>query len=425
MADDARLEDLIRVESNAAVRTGALVGLVIAGVTFGFGAALALVRGELSMRPVFPFLIALFAAAAFFFARRGQLRGTIAWAIFIVGALMPSAYLLVCELVMPFGAATFLFAPVVWSYLIMTPLSAFAMNARLTRTVGVISAVGYLFDYLLARNHLAQLPLLDSFLQEDLTSPVIHILRAVLIFFAGILAAALCTTSRRLLDRVRNEEREKASISRLFGEYVSPEVKDKLLEQISGVKGERCTVAVLFSDLRGFTTFSEGKEPVQVVEQLNQYFDRMVSAITRHGGTVDKFIGDAVMATFGGLIKVDNPAASALAACMEMRAELATLNKEWASQGIPALDNGIGVHFGEVLQGPIGSATRKEFTVIGDVVNTASRLESATKELGHPVVFSAAAAEALPEHQRTALKPLGEVALKGKKEPVKVFGAAA
>jgi class 3 adenylate cyclase len=162
-----------------------------------------------------------------------------------------------------------------------------------------------------------------------------------------------------------------------------------------------------------------------VVERLNQYFDRMVSAITKHGGTVDKFIGDAVMATFGGLIVVDNPSEAALAAAMEMRTALAALNQEWALAGIPALDNGIGVHFGQVLQGPIGSQTRKEFTVIGDVVNIASRLESATKELGHPVVFSAAAVEALPEAKRAALKPLGEVALKGRKEPVRVYGTAA
>ncbi len=189
--------------------------------------------------------------------------------------------------------------------------------------------------------------------------------------------------------------------------------------ELTNLRGERRRVAVLFSDLRGFTSFSEGKEPAVVVDRLNQYFDRMVDAISRNGGTVDKFIGDAVMATFGGLIPVDNPAVAALNASLAMRAELKTLNEEWGKQGLSPLDNGIGVHFGDVLQGPIGSSTRKEFTVIGDVVNTASRLESVTKELGCPVVFSAVAREHLPEAQRATLTPLGDIKLKGKAEAVK------
>ena len=188
--------------------------------------------------------------------------------------------------------------------------------------------------------------------------------------------------------------------------------------------GELKVVAVLFSDLRGFTTFSEKAQPSEVVIRLNEYFDAMVRAVTSNGGTVDKFIGDAVMAVFGGLIPLENPAQSALAAARAMRSELVTLNLAWAAKGLAALDNGVGVHFGEVLQGPIGAVERKEFTVIGDVVNTASRLESATKELGSPIVVSEALAAQLPTEQRGALRALGGVKLKGKEVEVQVFGAS-
>ena len=189
------------------------------------------------------------------------------------------------------------------------------------------------------------------------------------------------------------------------------------------IVGERKTVAVLFSDLRGFTTFSENAQPSEVVTRLNQYFDRMVFAVTSNGGTVDKFIGDAVMAVFGGLIPLKNPAESALDAALAMRAELVKLNLEWGTHGLAPLDNGIGIHFGDVLQGPIGSTERKEFTVIGDVVNTASRLESATKEMHSSVLVSEALASALPEERRSHLTALGGVKLKGKEVLVNVFGA--
>jgi class 3 adenylate cyclase len=220
---------------------------------------------------------------------------------------------------------------------------------------------------------------------------------------------------------VRDEEGQRQQLNRLFGQYVSDDVRDKVVREGGLTTGERHVVAVLFSDLRGFTTWSEKTAPAEVVHRLNQYFDRMVAAIDANGGTVDKFIGDAVMAVFGGVRDLERPADAALQAARAMREELVKLNEQWARAGLPPLDNGIGVHFGEVLQGPIGAASRKEFTVIGDTVNTASRLESATKELVAGVVLSAAAAEALSPGLRETLRPLGEVTLKGKAQPVAVF----
>jgi class 3 adenylate cyclase len=416
---------MIRTEANRAMRLGAATAAILGAIVFAVTLTLGLVNGTFTPRPLFPLTIGLVAFAAWLLARRNALHGTTATVMLFTASQIPLAYLALCELLLPFGAGTYLFAPVVLSYFLVTIVSAFLLDANRTRRVGALCAVSYLVAYFaFARPHLQSLSSLDPLLRDDLSGVAAHVLRAMIIFGGGLLAAGICTTARQLITRVRDEEREKTTISRVFGEYVSPEVKDKLLAELTNLRGERRRVAVLFSDLRGFTTFSEGKEPAVVVERLNQYFDRMVAAISRHGGTVDKFIGDAVMATFGGVIPLENPSAAALEAARAMREALSELNGEWSKQGISPLDNGIGVHFGDVLQGPIGSATRKEFTVIGDVVNTASRLESATKDLGQAIVVSAAAREQLPDPVRETLKPLGEIALKGRREPVAVWGLA-
>ena len=132
-------------------------------------------------------------------------------------------------------------------------------------------------------------------------------------------------------------------------------MREKLLRLTQDSVGERKTVVVLFSDIRSFTAWSEGVEPEQLVLQLNEYFDEMVAAITSRGGTVDKFIGDAVMAVFGGLLPLDDPAEAALDAALAMRGRLAALNVTRQQRGWATLDNGIGLHRGDVLQGTIGS----------------------------------------------------------------------
>lgn len=219
----------------------------------------------------------------------------------------------------------------------------------------------------------------------------------------------------------KKSERER--IGRLFGEYVSPEVKERIIAQKGQLVGERREVTVLFSDLRGFSAFSEGRDPSDVMDRLNAYFERMVRAIESEGGVVDKFMGDAVMAVFGGLIELKNPSQAAVCAARAMRAALAALNAEWADRGVAPLENGIGLHHGWVIQGPLGAKTRKEFTVIGDAVNTASRLETSSKELGFSVVISREVFERLAPEERSAFIPVGELTVKGKTEILTVWGA--
>jgi len=181
-------------------------------------------------------------------------------------------------------------------------------------------------------------------------------------------------------------------------------------------------VVVLFSDLRGFSTFAERRDPAEVVERLNAYFERMVDAINKEGGVVDKFIGDAIMAIFGGLKQLDNPCEAAVRAAVGMREALTELNASWAKEGLEPFDNGVGIHVGEVLQGPIGSRDRKQFTAIGDAVNSAARLEGLTKTNDQPILITDAVHAALPEELQRQFAPLGEVKVKGKRDSLAIFG---
>jgi adenylate cyclase len=178
---------------------------------------------------------------------------------------------------------------------------------------------------------------------------------------------------------------------------------------------------VLFSDVRGFTGRSESSDPADLVVQLNEYLTRMVEVVFRHGGTLDKFIGDAVMAHWGALGggSEEEHSSRALAAARDMLGELEWLNQRWKSQSKPPFRIGIGVHLGEVIAGEIGSPERTEFGVIGDAVNLASRLEGLTKTFRTELIISEHVfrAAGLPEGWRGA----GRVQVVGRKLPVRLF----
>lgn len=215
--------------------------------------------------------------------------------------------------------------------------------------------------------------------------------------------------------------RDKQRLNRIFSGSVSPAVMKALLE--GGLDASRMSrklpVCVLFADIRGFTTLSEKLSAEEVVGMLNRYFARMVKVIHRHGGTVDKFIGDGLMAFFGAPNPLPCPERSALDAAQDMLAALDELNAELLAEGREPLRIGIGLHSGEAVIGHVGSEERHEYTAIGDTVNAASRIEGLCKEVGYPVVCSERVAQAAGA--LATLVPLGDKPLKGH-TPVAVFG---
>jgi len=181
-------------------------------------------------------------------------------------------------------------------------------------------------------------------------------------------------------------ELERRQTKALFGRYVSPAVVEDLLRkgdriELGGVKQE---VTVLFSDIRGFTAFSEGKPPEAIVARLNEYFTAMTEIVFRRQGTLDKYLGDGLMAVFGAPAPSENHAAQAVAAAVEMLDRLEELNKQWQEKGEVNIGIGIGINSGSVVVGNIGSPERMDYTVIGEEVNLASRLGEFKQRIQDP-----------------------------------------
>jgi adenylate cyclase len=217
------------------------------------------------------------------------------------------------------------------------------------------------------------------------------------------------------------EGAEKRVVKRLFGRYVSRDVYQQLLSNpsLAELGGTRREMSVLFSDIRGFTAVTEKGDPEALVSQLNDYFSRMVEIVFRHRGTVDKFVGDMVMALFAAPVDDEAHAEHAVAAAVEMVHALGELNRKWALEGRPRLDIGVGINSGEMIAGNIGSTSIMSYTVIGDNVNLASRLESLNKDYRTRIIISEATRARLAAGYD--IRSLGEVIVKGKTRPVAIF----
>lgn len=238
---------------------------------------------------------------------------------------------------------------------------------------------------------------------------------------SGLLAAYVMTFGTRLT----REEREKARMRTMFEGYVSDSVVRMLLssERPIDLGGQSMQITVLFSDIRNFTTITEKLTAHETVEFLNAYFERVINVIREEGGRVDKFIGDAVMAEFGVPYPFPDHALQALRAAARM-SRVAEEFRDWmrgrfSDRGIPEFAIGIGIHTGDAVVGNIGSATRMEFTAIGDTVNIASRLEGETKTLKCVIVASADTVRAAGDRVETGHHDTLKV--KGRLEPVEVY----
>ncbi len=214
---------------------------------------------------------------------------------------------------------------------------------------------------------------------------------------------------------------ERDQVRSVLGKVVSRAVAEDLLERGIELGGEERVVTVLFVDLRNFTTFCEARTPQQVVAVLNTYFTLMGDAIEANGGVIDKYLGDGIMALFGAPVTGEDDAGRALCAALAMSRALDGMNADLASRNLPSLEIGIGINTDVVVAGNMGSASRLNYTVIGDGVNVASRLEGLTKDPAYRTRIIASEATVKASKRKFALRSLGEVAVKGKSAPVAVY----
>ena len=243
-----------------------------------------------------------------------------------------------------------------------------------------------------------------------------HLARSMIILICGILAGAVGVQLRRQFAASIQAATARDRVTNLFGQHVSPEVVERLMVEGTDAASDIRQVAVMFVDFRSFTAAARSRSPQGVVDRLDGAFAVLVEILDRHGGIVNKFLGDGFLALFGAPFQTADAPQHAVAAGREMLRAMSGINagQEWP------LRIGIGIHFGEVVAGNVGSPRRKEYTVIGDTVNLAARLKSLNKEFNSQLLISAAVHDALGTTGEDAVS-LGEVAIRGYDRPMTVW----
>ncbi|MBO4226354.1 adenylate/guanylate cyclase domain-containing protein [Bradyrhizobium neotropicale] len=243
-----------------------------------------------------------------------------------------------------------------------------------------------------------------------------HAARSFIVLICGMLAGAVGMQLRRQFEASIAAATARDRITDLFGQHVSPQVVERLMTEGASTDSDIRRVAVMFVDFRSFTAGARTRSPQEVVERLDRAFAMLVDILDRHGGIVNKFLGDGFLALFGAPLEAEDAAHQAVAAAREML----LANERFNETTSWPLRIGIAIHIGEVVAGNIGSPRRKEYTVIGDTVNFAARLEALNKELNSQFLISSEVREAIGEAAGDAV-PRGEVPIRGYEKPVAVW----
>ena len=225
-------------------------------------------------------------------------------------------------------------------------------------------------------------------------------------------------TLSRAVNQMSQGLQERDQVRNLLGKVVSPEIANELLSKSIELGGEEREATILFSDIRQFTNLCEGRNPKDILQLLNRYLSQMSTAIEKYDGVIDKYIGDAIMALFDLPVKQENAAEQAVLAAIAMNSALARLNADFTKENQTLIRTGIGINSGKVVAGNMGSPNRLNYTVIGDSVNLAARLEGLTKYFGVGIIVSEATKD---QCEQLRFRSLGRVQVKGKKEVINIF----
>jgi adenylate cyclase len=293
-------------------------------------------------------------------------------------------------------------------YFVFIILSTLRLDFWLSAFTGAVAASQALAMALWASSGVVNAP-----------SPGYHAGRSLMLLVGGILAGAVGAQLRRQFEKSYAAATQRDYVTNLFGQHVSPQVVERLLMSGAATASDVRKVAVMFVDIRGFTAAAKSRSPQEVVERLNVAFSLMVDAVDRHGGIVNKFLGDGFLALFGAPIEEPDPAHRAIAAAREI---LTAIDRDNEGQKWP-LRMGIGLHLGDVVAGNVGSPRRKEYTVIGDTVNFASRVEALNKEYGSQLLISDTIREAARDVTADAVS-VGEVTVRGYDQPTTLWKLA-
>ncbi len=327
----------------------------------------------------------------------------------VVEAAIPTVGLYIISRYMAVSA---LLTPMSFVYFFFIILSALRLNFMLSAIMGLVAGSGYLYVALLIlgeRSPPGHLAIMDNI--------YFQLNKAWLLFVAGLAAGFVGYQIRKRVLDVMEAIQERDQVEKIFGQHVSPEVVQRILDGGMEMESEQRQVCIMFLDIREFTRYAHAQPPETVVTYLNALFDNMITIVNRHHGIINKFLGDGFMAVFGAPFSDDNDCKNAVRAALEITQ---WVDRPAAEDNIPSTRTGIGIHAGPAVTGHVGSNLRKEYTVIGDTVNLAARLESLNKEYNTRVLVSETVWDAVRDEVR-AVAEFGPIRVKGRETPVKVY----
>jgi adenylate cyclase len=356
-------------------------------------------------------LVTIYALASRIWVDRLRERGEMppAWFRYLVAAVetsLPTAALAVT--IGLFGPVYGLFTPPAVGYFLFIALSALHLDFALSVWTGLVAAVGYLA---VASWGMAHAP--PDVPEAMLVAWPHHVSKAAALLLTGVITGTIARSVRTDVGAAIRTMAERDRVVRLFGEHVSPEVAEKLLATPGTLISETRDVCVMFVDIRDFTAYSEGRSPADVVDYLNGLFGGMADDVNSHGGIVNKFLGDGFMAVFGAPIAAADACAEAVRAAGDILARVERINRTAADQTRIS----IGLHAGPAITGHVGSSRRREYTVMGDVVNVASRIEGLNRQFSSKLLVS----DEVRRRANVEGERKGPVQVRGREQPVEIW----
>jgi adenylate cyclase len=331
----------------------------------------------------------------------------------LIETSFPTLSILILATVLP--PVFVLLSPLQLAYVAFILVATLRLDFGLCAFTGAVACSEYLA---LSWFYLSQ-PEVAHF-DPTLTVAAPYIIRSTFFLALGVVAGLISIQIKKQFTHAVRSVTERNRIVSVFGQHVSPAVVEKLLAQETEQQNEVRHVCLMFLDIRDFTAFSEKRTPTEVVNYLNGLFDFMIESINQHHGIINKFLGDGFMAVFGAPLSNGLDIHNAVLAAQDILAKVDELNM---AGHIPPTRIGIGLHAGEAITGNVGSAARKEYTIIGDTVNLASRIEQLNKQFHSQLLVSEAVWQAIAAHGYNA-EPLGAVPVKGHEQLVQVYKLA-
>jgi len=326
---------------------------------------------------------------------------------------VPSAAIIILSLYIEPVAA--LVSPIVLLYFLFIILSSLELDPRLCFFTGLVAAVEYIsisFYYITNTEYQSNIPVLDI--------PMAFLGRGTILLVSGIIAGVVSLQIRKRILKTYHVIEERNELEKVFGQQVSKEIVDEFLTNKMKIVNRTRDVCIMFLDIRNFSKFCEGKTPEEINTYQNHTLGFMIDVVNKYGGIVNQILGDGFMATFGAPIQRDNYCKDAVNAALEI---ISTLKNKNEANEIPVTNCGIGLHTGEVITGNVGTANRKQYSIIGNTVIMATRLEQLNKEYNSNILVSKEVLDKISSNDLTA-EFLGSVKVKGRTEPVEVYKLA-